>query len=135
MRYDFEYFLFKSDFRYMFAGLILAFLLFAFGTQFNSITGMMISGERMGVVMRIDYYGITEVHELSLAPGTTVFDALKEAAYVEYEIYEEGEKITGIDEIFNEDGHAWTCMINGESVTDFEKIKLRDGDEIRMTYV
>ena len=135
MGYDFEYVLFKSDFRYIFAGLVLAFAVFAFGMQFNNITGMIIRGERIDAMVRINYYGITEVHELSLNPGATVLDALKESAYVEYEIYEEGENVTGINEIFNGEGHEWTCTINGEKTANFEQVKVNDGDEIVFSFV
>ena len=132
--YDFEYILFKSDFRYILAGLIFAFVIFAFGTQFNNITGMIISGDRIDVLLRIDYDGISEIHEMSIEPGTTVFEALKEATYVDYSIYEKGEILDGINDIYNGEAGNWTCRINGEEITGFEGKELSNGDEITFSY-
>ncbi len=133
--YDFEYILFKSDFRYIFMGLILTLAVFSIGVGYNRITGMMTGGDGVDVVLRIDYDGLSEIHEMSIEPGTTVFEALKEAAYVEYMIYEEGEVVKGINDIYNGDEHNWTCKINGNPITDFENHELRAGDEVTFSYV
>ncbi len=133
--FDFEYVLFKSDFRYFLAGVILAVVVFAAGMQYNRITGMATRDEMIDTMIRIEGGGSPEVREIRVRPGTTVFDALKQVAYVEYRIYEDGTELTGINDRMNENGSRWTCVINGETAERIDAREVQEDDRIIFRYL
>jgi hypothetical protein len=132
---DLNYILYKSDLKYFLIGIVIAAALFIGWTQYNNMTGFAVQSDAGRVDITIDNGKVSDWYSVSFTAGRTAFDALKDVAYVDYKIYEDGVSLVGINNVTNSVEGSWSWTVNGgQPAEKLDIYKLKDGDSIVFKY-
>jgi hypothetical protein len=131
---DLSYIIFRSDVKYLLIGIVIALALFIGWNQYGTMTGFIVQVAGRADII-IDDGNVSNWYSISFPPGRTALDALKDVAYVDYKIYEQGIELTGIGGLTNSEAGRWTWTVNGEQTNDtIDAYLLSDGDSLVFRY-
>lgn len=134
--FDFSHIVYKGDMRYFLIGVIIVAIFFVSWNQYGSVTGFITRGMVQNADLTIDDGTLLREHTIELVPGMTVFDYLKDLAYVDYKIYESEVEVTGINGLGSDVDFRWVWLVNGEfpdvPVDSYQPLP---GDRISFRYV